>query len=119
MIMRKLIGELLKRFGHKVDFCVDGREALAAVQEKPYDLVLMDVEMPEMNGKETTQAIRAMGHDEEHLPILAVTGHSDPGHLSECLNSGMNDTITKPVTADDLKSLLAKWARRRVTPTDS
>jgi len=115
-IIRKLFAELLRRFGHSADFCADGREALEAVQHSEYDLVLMDVEMAEMNGKETTLAIRELGLDEEHLPIIAVTGHGDPAHLSECLNSRMNDTITKPITAENLKSLLGKWARRRTPP---
>lgn len=113
-MMRRLVGELLKRFGHRVEMCEDGRSALEAVQRDHYDLVMMDVEMPVMDGRETALAIRAMGRDEEHLPIIAVTGHSDPAILSECLDSRMNDTIIKPVTAQNLKVLLRKWARRRV-----
>jgi len=114
VLNRKMAGALLKRAGHQAELCCSGEEVLGKLQESDdYDLVLMDVEMPGMGGRETTLAIRAMGRDEERLPIIAVTGHSDPAHLSECLNSRMNDTVTKPLTASVLRNLLGKWVRHR------
>lgn len=117
LLNRNVTGALLRKAGHTVHFCQDGREAVEAVRNDDFDLVLMDAEMPEMNGREATLAIRGMDRDEEHLPIIAVTGHTDPAHLSECLDSRMNDTISKPVTAESLKALLSKWVRpRRSSP---
>ena len=91
----------------------DGEQAVATLRActngEAYDLVLMDIEMPVMSGIEATRRIRAMGRDPERLPIVAITGHADPTHIGECLDSGMNDTAVKPVDSATLARLVRKW----------
>jgi CheY-like chemotaxis protein len=80
-----------------------GREALAAWQEQPCDLILMDVQMPDMDGFEATAAIREQEKSgTTHVPIIAMTAHAMVGDRARCLAAGMDDYISKPVNAHDL-----------------
>lgn len=106
---RHLVKKLLESRGHTVETCRSGLEALEVLKHRSFDLVLMDVEMPDMSGLEATRIIRSKGQDEAHLPIIAVTAHSDPGHLSQCLDSGMNEALQKPIDRGDLDRMVAKW----------
>ncbi len=77
-----------------------GREALAALEQQSFDLVLMDVQMPDMDGFETTKAIRAQERiSQKHLPIVAMTAHAMIGDRERCLAAGMDSYVTKPVDA--------------------
>ncbi|HZW03839.1 MAG TPA: response regulator, partial [Anaerolineaceae bacterium] len=91
-INRKMIKELLGREGHRVDLANNGVEAVAAWQQAEYDLVLMDVQMPEMDGLEAAQRIRALENANGHrTPIVALTAHAMPGDRQRCLQAGMDD----------------------------
>jgi CheY-like chemotaxis protein len=89
---------MLKRLGHHADVVGNGGEALDALKLLPYDLVLMDVQMPEMDGLEATRRFRALEKGTgRHLPIVAMTAHASLADRERCLDAGMDDFITKPV----------------------
>ncbi len=102
---------ILKKLGLRADAVANGAEALIALQTIPYDLVLMDVQMPVMDGLETTRQIRnpesaVLNHK---IPIIAMTGYAMKGDRERCLESGMNDYIIKPVSPQALAEALNKW----------
>jgi len=94
---------LLEKRGHHVTLAKDGREALAALEVKVFDVVLMDIEMPEMDGFAATHAIREREKiSGAHLPIIAMTAHAMQGFRERCLAAGMDNYITKPIDANEL-----------------
>ncbi len=102
---------LLEAWGLQVTQASDGHEALAAVQAavamgRPFDVVLMDVQMPHMSGHEATRALRAAGH---RLPVIALTAAALVTEREEALRAGMNDFLTKPIDADRLRAALRRW----------
>ncbi|NUQ62211.1 MAG: response regulator [Pirellulales bacterium] len=100
LVSQKLVFELLSRQGHEVVIVNNGREAVAAVRAQPFDLALMDVSMPEMDGLEATAVIRARErHTGRHLPIIAMTAHAMKGDCERCLAAGMDEYVSKPVHA--------------------
>jgi len=102
-VNQKLAVRLLEKQGHTVMVAGDGREALAALARRPYDLVLMDVQMPEMNGFDATRAVRARERETgQHIPIIAMTAHAMKGDRERCLEAGMDDYVTKPILARKL-----------------
>ena len=89
----------------------NGREALAALDRENFDVVLMDVQMPEMDGFDATAAIRAREQDTgRHLPIIAMTAHAMQGDRERCLAAGMDGYIAKPIQARELIDLLEKFS---------
>jgi len=110
-INRRVIVGMLKRIGCRVTFAVDGREAVQMVQQKPFALVLMDCQMPEMDGFEATRAIRGLGGAYERLPILALTANVLPADREACKLAGMDDFLPKPVKLDLLRSAIQRWTR--------
>src|SRR5581483_11592577 len=104
-INQKLAVRLLEKRGHTVDVAGNGKEALAALERQPYDLVLMDLQMPEMGGMEATAAIRAAeAGTGRHQPIVAMTAHAMKGDRERCLDAGMDGYLSKPIRADELCS---------------
>jgi len=102
-INQQLAVRLLEKQGHGVVIAANGREALAALQRERFDLVLMDVQMPEMNGFETTAAIRAAEAETgQHLAIIALTANAMKGDRERCFEAGMDGYITKPFQAQEL-----------------
>ncbi|MCC8189726.1 MAG: response regulator, partial [Planctomycetes bacterium] len=99
---------ILRNAGLEVDIARNGREALEAVGRKAYHLVLMDIQMPEMDGMTATAAIRRMP-GKENLPIVAMTAHAMQGDREQSLGAGMNDHISKPIDIKELFSTLTKW----------
>jgi PAS domain S-box-containing protein len=102
---------ILRKLGLAADAVANGAEAVQALETVPYDLVFMDVQMPEMNGYEATRLIRsANSHVINHdVLIVAMTAHAMEGDREKCLNSGMNDYIPKPVSAQALAEMLTRW----------
>jgi signal transduction histidine kinase/CheY-like chemotaxis protein len=94
---------LLKMHGHDVEIADNGKEAVAAIERKPFDVVLMDLEMPEMDGLEAAAAIRTKEQTSGgHIPIIAMTAHAVKGFRQRCLEAGMDDYITKPINPEEL-----------------
>jgi CheY-like chemotaxis protein len=99
---------LLKRLGYKADSAANGKEVLEIVSEKQYDLILMDVQMPEMDGLEATRMIRLCLN--EQPVIIAMTANAMDGDREACLKAGMEDYLSKPVNVDELMKTLETWA---------
>jgi PAS domain S-box-containing protein len=106
-----VITKMLQKMGHECDLADHGEAAIAMVQATHYDLMLMDVAMPVMDGLSATRAIRALGSDYADLPILAMTAQSMQGDRERCLAAGMNDYLSKPVNRELLQRALAHWLR--------
>ncbi|MDR2302518.1 MAG: response regulator, partial [Deltaproteobacteria bacterium] len=100
--------KILKNAGFVVEVAANGREAVEKVKAKNYDLVLMDIQMPEMDGLTASEAIRNMPGFEE-LPIVAMTAHAMSGDKEASLAAGMNDHVTKPINVKDLFQALNRW----------
>jgi PAS domain S-box-containing protein len=108
LVNQKLAVGLLEKHGHRVEVVGDGRAALAAVESKRYDLVLMDIQMPEMDGLEATRAIRIRERKRGgHIPIVAMTAHAMKGDRERCLDSGMDGYVAKPIRAKELFDTIA------------
>ncbi|MFN2343168.1 MAG: ABC transporter substrate binding protein, partial [Desulfonatronovibrio sp.] len=102
---------LLKKLGHSVNLAENGREVLDLLQEKNFDCILMDIQMPVMTGIEATKAIRdstSIGAKKD-IPIIAVTAHTQPGDREEFLKAGMDDYIGKPVSLEDFQRVFSKF----------
>jgi PAS domain S-box-containing protein len=108
-VNQKLIARLLERRGHRVVLAQNGREALEALEKQPFDIVLMDVQMPEMDGFEATQLIREKEKTSgAHLTIIALTAHAMKGDEERCLACGMDGYVTKPIKVEELFSVMEK-----------
>jgi len=105
---------ILKRLGLQVTVASNGKEALRVVAQEKYHLVLMDVQMPEMDGYEATGKIRGNkdGLTNPDVPIIAMTGHAMKGDAEKCLDAGMNDYVSKPVDPKVLAEVVEKWLAR-------
>ncbi len=108
-INQLVITEQLKALGHEVTSVGNGLEAVQAVKTGRFDLVLMDCQMPQLDGYEATARIRRLPGEPGRIPILALTAHAVQEELDKCLAVGMNDTITKPFREDVLRRKLERW----------
>ena len=115
-INRKVALKMLERMGYRADTAVDGVEAVEAVAKGDYDIVLMDVQMPEMDGLEATRAIRGAEADSEHVAIVAMTAGAMKGDREICLEAGMDDYVSKPVNRQDLATAIERWAAGAPAP---
>jgi CheY-like chemotaxis protein len=113
VINQKVAQQMLKTLGYKADVVADGREAVRALKMIDYDLVLMDCQMPEMNGFEATIAIRdpASNVRNRKVPIIAMTANAMKGDRELCIAAGMDDYLSKPVKKDELSLILEKWQK--------
>ncbi len=109
MINQNVAMAILSKAGHRVDIANDGREALAAVAREDYDVVLMDMQMPVLDGLEATREIRALEGEKARTPIIAMTANAMPGDKERCLSAGMNDYVAKPIDTATLLRKLAFW----------
>ncbi|MCP4748966.1 MAG: response regulator [Desulfobacteraceae bacterium] len=112
-VNQKLAIMMLGKAGYKVDVAATGKEAVLKYSSAPkdYDLVFMDVQMPEMDGTEATKLIREMGYMD--VPIVAMTAHAMKGDREKCINSGMNDYITKPIKRETVFEMIDKFILRK------
>lgn len=114
-INRQVARELIADRAVEVITAVNGKEALEAVRNEPFDAVLMDCQMPVMDGYEATRSIRAIEHLKQ-LPIIAMTANALPEDRKKCLDAGMNDYVAKPIDPDELYVTLARWLRASTVP---
>ena len=108
MINQIVLDESLQGYGIQTVVVDNGLKAVNAVKQEAFDLVFMDVQMPVMDGYQATQHIREMA-EFENLPIVAITAHAFSGEREKCLNAGMSDYLTKPVSFNELDQILIKW----------
>jgi len=108
IINQKVALGLLNNIGYKADVANNGMEVLAALEVKPYDVILMDCQMPELDGYETTQRIRA-STKHRSMRIIAMTANAMRGESEKCLDAGMDDYLSKPVRLESLRDMLARW----------
>jgi len=116
---QKFIRRLLDRWGHRAVIVENGREAIEALARETFDLVLMDVQMPEMDGFEATKAIRAAeAANDGHVPIIAMTAHAMKGDRERCIEVGMDDYVPKPISANTLLAAIKALVPEDGAPTD-
>jgi two-component system sensor histidine kinase/response regulator len=121
-VNRTLVTTLLKRRGHTVTAVENGRKALAAIQSRArFDLVLMDLQMPEMGGLEATRAIRDREREERttRLPLVALTAHAMQGDRERCLEAGMDGYLSKPIDVDELIATVERFGEAPAKPAES
>src|SRR6185295_11624310 len=106
-----MIRIMLEAAGHRVDIVENGRHAINAVLTKPYDVVLMDISMPEMDGLEATRRIRRLDGRVSQIPIIALTAHAMAGDREKCMAAGTSDYLSKPVHARGLIMALEQQSR--------
>jgi CheY-like chemotaxis protein/HPt (histidine-containing phosphotransfer) domain-containing protein len=116
-INQKVASRLLSQMGYQPDLAANGLDALAALEKKRYDIIFMDVQMPEMDGLEATRIIRERQHEKSRFPnyqgqiiIVAMTASAMPGDRDKCISSGMDDYLAKPVRPEDMRSIVERWA---------
>ena len=116
VINQKVALRLLQKFGYKADVATNGVECLKAIERQPYDVVFMDVQMPEMDGIEATQQIRkrqkesaGRGNFKPGIAIVAMTANAMQGDREKCLNAGMDDYLSKPIKPEDIRKILEIW----------
>jgi signal transduction histidine kinase/ActR/RegA family two-component response regulator len=108
-VNRLVAVHVLERLGFRAHVVNDGREALQALSSQRYDAVLMDCQMPDIDGYEATRELRRREHGGRHTPVIAMTAHAMTGDRERCLEAGMDDYIAKPVRSQTLNEVLSRW----------
>jgi CheY-like chemotaxis protein len=109
LINQKVVSRMLQNFGCEAEVAGNGAEALKALDRARYDLILMDCQMPEMDGYQATAEIRRRDNGQQRIPIVALTAHAMQGDREKCLAAGMDDYLSKPIDPKALTSLLRRW----------
>jgi CheY-like chemotaxis protein len=112
LVNQKVAVKMLERLGCRVLVASTGIAAVAAIASHPVDLVLMDCQMPEMDGFEAARRVRASGTENRAVPIIALTANAMMGDRERCIEAGMNDYLTKPVMSADLKAMVERHLPR-------
>jgi CheY-like chemotaxis protein len=110
-VNQRLAHRLLDKLGCRVDQATNGREAVLMADRFPYDLIFMDVQMPEMDGFEATAEIRKRQNGPRHVSIVAMTAQALSGDRERCLEAGMDDYLSKPVSLDALRAAVERWSQ--------
>src|SRR5439155_20575966 len=117
-VNQRLATRLLEKRGHRVVLAGNGREAILALEKEKFDLVFMDLQMPEMDGFEATAAIREREKGTVlHQEVIALTAHAMTGDRERCLAAGMDGYLTKPIRPQELDNVLSMWVDRRMSAT--
>ncbi|MGH7991949.1 MAG: response regulator, partial [Limisphaerales bacterium] len=120
-INQKVAVRIMQQLGYEPDLATNGREALDALEQKPYDLIFMDVMMPEMDGLEATRAIREFqkaggkAHFDSRIVIVAMTAQAMQGDREKCIAAGMDDYLAKPVRPKDVRAIIERWSSELVS----
>ncbi len=104
-VNRRLVTKVLESAGHRVTSAVNGKEAVQKFALEKFDLILMDVEMPDMDGLEATRIIRATEGHLSHIPVYAISAHTLASDRDSCFDSGMDGFLSKPISVDDVLKL--------------
>jgi two-component system sensor histidine kinase/response regulator len=115
-VNQRLIQAILQKAGIRVTIVGNGKEAIRALENEQFDAVLMDIQMPEMDGLEATKAIRSTRGQQNRIPIIAVTAHALDSEKERCLSAGMDDYLTKPLNAGLLLSRLTALVAMPMSP---
>jgi signal transduction histidine kinase/DNA-binding response OmpR family regulator len=110
---QELVVTLMRKMGYAIDAVENGRKALEIMEQKPYDIILMDVQMPVMNGLEATQAIIEKYPEDVRPYIIAITANAMPGDRERFLEAGMVDYLSKPIRFKDVQDVLIRWGRKK------
>ena len=113
-VNQKMTEAMLKKAGFHVDIAENGRKAVEAVERKNYDIIFMDIQMPEMDGFEATKTIRSMEKADKKNIIIAMTAHAMKGDRERCIKAGMDDYIAKPIDPKVLFDIIKKWLKPKV-----
>jgi len=105
-VVRRIADEL----GHRIDVAGSGEEALSLLASKTYDAILMDCQLPGIDGCETTRRIRKLESASKHTPVIALTAEGEAGNREQCLSAGMNDYLLKPIELEQLRTTIERWA---------
>jgi CheY-like chemotaxis protein len=110
-VNQKVVLKQLQSLGYQAEVVNNGQEALDRLAEHEYDIVLMDCQMPVMDGYRATQEVRLREGDSKHTTIIAITANAMPEDRDRCLNSGMDDYMSKPASREDLRKKVELWTR--------
>jgi CheY-like chemotaxis protein len=113
-VNRDVATRMLERQGHQIDLATNGSESVEKAKARLYDVILMDMQMPGMDGIEATLAIRKLPPPHGQVPVIAITANAFPADRQACLDAGMNDFVSKPVTGDKLTAALRPWTARQM-----
>jgi len=118
LVNRTVAQKMLQKLGYQADLATNGQEALDALQKRPYDLVLMDCQMPQMDGYTATRILRSgrFKGPNRNLPVIAMTAHALQGDREKCLDAGMNDYLSKPIEPTQLQEVITRHLRRSSPP---
>jgi CheY-like chemotaxis protein len=111
-VNQRVARAILEKAGHSVEIVETGQQAVRLWEQQPFDMILMDVQMPDMDGFEATTAIRRNEKQTgAHIPIIAMTAHAMSGDRERCLNAGMDNYISKPIHASTLLDLVSQYVK--------
>lgn len=112
-INRTLLADIATSIGCTYTAAKNGKEALLELEKNDFDLILMDIEMPVMNGIETTDAIRKLGNAKSQTPVVALTAHNPEDFFTEFANTGFNELVTKPYLINKIQKLVETYCRKK------
>ena len=111
-INQRVAERMLEKTGCSIEIHGSGEEAIAAFERSRPDIVLMDCQMPGIDGYEATRRLRQLEHEGQRTPIIALTAHASDEDRARCIEAGMDDHIAKPIGSDQIAAMLARWSPR-------
>ena len=118
-INQKMTRSLLMRRSHQVSIANNGFEGIQMASQEKYDLLLVDIQMPGMDGFEVAQSLRLVKGPNQQTPIIALTAHALPGDRQRCLDAGMDDYLTKPIDPQKMFEMIERWGAKGISPLGS